>query len=378
MVSSRGKILAVMPTRTCTAACRHCGSFSSPRVKESLPRATITASISQAAALGFVLVVFTGGEATLAWDDLLAGIALARSCGLQTRLVTNAHWAESEFAAREVVAALQRAGLDQLNISTGDEHARFVSLERVALGISAGLSHGYTVQVMVEYRKERKVTKQTLLEHPLLRQRLDRERIEIIESPWMPLSPTRVGEYGEGDTVDADSIHARGPCTSVLESYTVHPDGKVSACCGLGMELIEELYAGDASGADFLANAVADAEGDLLKLWLRYKGPEKILAWAAERDPSIDWQNMYAHNCQACQRVYRDPKVAAVIRSRHDEAIAEIVESVVFDEVLFPGMRNQGGTEMMGSESEQHATVAPIRRLPLVEQDLISGLPTQH
>jgi len=351
-ISSRDKILAVMPTRTCTAACRHCGSFSSPRVKETLEPSIIRASIEQAAELGFALVAFTGGEATLAWDALLEGIALAHSLGLRTRLVTNAHWAKSPGEAATVVAALQEVGLDELNVSTGDEHVRFVDLDCVALAIATGLDFGYTMNVMVEYRKHRSVTKTVLIAHPLLHHHPHRDKIQVVESPWMPLSPERLGDYAVGEMVDGDNVHERGPCTSVLESYTVHPDGKVSACCGLGMELIEELYAGEARGSDFLANAIVDAEGDLLKLWLRYKGPEKILAWAAERDPSIKWEGMYAHNCQACQRVYRDSKVVDVILAHHEEAKSEIIESLVFDEVLYPLIR---GNACAQTSSEQTA-----------------------
>lgn len=337
-VTGGGKVLAVMPTRTCTAACRHCGSFSSPRVDQSLDVAVVPEAIRQAAELGYVLIAFTGGEATLAWDALIDGIALTRSLGMTSRLVTNGHWADTPAAAARVVAALRAAGLDELNVSTGDEHARFVPLDHVANALVAGLDDGFEPQVMIEYRRQRSVTKDGLLVHPLLADRPDRDRIGVVESPWMPLSPRRKADYADGDAVNGVNVHERGPCTSVLESYTVHPDGKVSACCGLGMELIPELYAGEAVGPSFLADAMADAEGDLMKLWLRYRGPEKILAWAAQRDPTIEWEGLYAHNCQACQRVYRDPKVVAVIKARHEEAIAEIIESVVFDEAIYPRM----------------------------------------
>jgi organic radical activating enzyme len=337
-VISGEKILAVMPTRTCTAACRHCGSFSGPHTLETLDRSIIRDTIAQAAALDFYLVAFTGGEATLAWDALIEGLQLTRAHGMKSRLVTNGHWASSVEEAAKVVRDLREAGLDEFNISTGDEHVRFVSLDHVARAIIAALEQAYDVHVMVEYRRERLVTKDTLLSHPLLEKRGDREKIAVVESPWMPLSPRRVGRYRDGDTVDGVNVHLRGACTSVLQSYTLHPDGALSACCGLGMELIPELYTVHNSGESFLADAIADAEGDLIKLWLRYKGPEKILQWASERDPSIRWQGMYAHNCQACQRVYRDPKVAAAIRAGADEAIAEVLESVVFDEAVYPAV----------------------------------------
>jgi hypothetical protein len=54
-------------------------------------------------------------------------------------------------------------------------------------------------------------------------------------------------------------------------------------------------------------------------------GPEKIVAWAATKDPTIKWENMYAHRCQACMRIYRDPKVKAVIIEHIQELMAEMV-----------------------------------------------------
>jgi hypothetical protein len=44
---------------------------------------------------------------------------------------------------------------------------------------------------------------------------------------------------------------------------------------------------GVSKGETFLAQAVEASESDFLKVWIHFMGPEKILAWAAEKEPSI-------------------------------------------------------------------------------------------
>ncbi|GAB03694.1 hypothetical protein GOAMR_04_00110 [Gordonia amarae NBRC 15530] len=97
---------------------------------------------------------------------------------------------------------------------------------------------------------------------------------------------------------------------------TVLPDGKTMACCGLGTQSIDELNIGHVD-VDDLATARTRAEADFLKRWIRDEGPERILQWTAARDETIIWENLYAHRCQACKRVYSDPKVESVLRDHY-------------------------------------------------------------
>lgn len=330
------KVLSILPTRRCTAACRHCGSLSSPKAKDTLSREVVLDAIKQAAELDFKLIAFTGGEATLEWETLSCAVEFARDLHLRTRLVTNAHWAESRKRAQEVIQTFRRWGLDELNVSTGDEHARFVPLEFVINSLVEGVLAGYDMQLMIEYRKDRVITKDRILIH-LTMMNLPSElfsKIEITESPWMPLSPNQFSSYGMGQTVSHDNVSLREGCKSILQTYAIEPDGQVAACCGLGVSLIPELSECDVSIPNFLKHALTQAENDFLKMWLRYEGPEKILAWASQKDASILWEGQYAHNCQACQKIYRDPKVQAVIEHYYEEVLANVATSVVIDEKL--------------------------------------------
>ena len=332
------KTLSVMPTFTCTAACEDCGTLSSPQDRTNLPLERILTAIDQAKEAGFFNVVFTGGEATLRWKDLLTSIAHAKKLGLPTRVVTNAYWATTPQRAAERLDRLIAAGLDEINFSTGDEHVRFVPVERVVHATVATLERQMRVHIMVELRRERRVTREDILEHPLFLA-LDeevRDRLTLSESPWMPLDPMTRGKYPEGVAINVGNVGMCTGCDSVLQTYVMQADGRVSACCGLGMRLIPELHTGVIEGDDFLVRAIEEAENDFLKVWLRYKGPEKILAWAAEKDPSIGWEDMYAHRCQACVRIYQDPKVAEIVRRHYMEMYADVLQSAYLDDEYTP------------------------------------------
>jgi hypothetical protein len=96
------------------------------------------------------------------------------------------------------------------------------------------------------------------------------------------------------------------------------------ACCGLGTQAIPELEVGHLS-TDSFSEVDRRISNDFLKRWIKVEGPERILAWAATKDASIDWEYKYAHRCQACKRLYSDERVRAAIQEFHEEKIADVL-----------------------------------------------------
>lgn len=297
-------------------------------------------SIDQAKKLGFLNVVFTGGEATMRWAELVEAIRYADNLEIPTRVVTNAYWATNDEEASRRIHELADAGLKEINYSTGDEHIRFIPLENVVNAIMATLRLPLVMAVMIELRASRQITKEFLLAHPKIKplSDQDKEKIRIIESPWMPLNPSTIESYPEGTAINSDNIASTSGCDSVLQTYVMQADGRIGACCGLGMRVTPELNVGVAKGDNFLENAIQDAEGDLLKLLLHYKGPDKLLAWASTKNPEILWENLYAHKCQACLRIYKDPKVADVVRQHHTDLIADVLQAAWMEEEFYPSL----------------------------------------
>lgn len=257
---------------------------------------------------------------------------------MKTRLVTNAYWATSAAESARRVRLLVDAGLNELNFSTGDEHVRFIPLDNVARAVVAAVSQLSSVSVMIELRAERRITRETLLEHPLIQCQSPETIafVNIIESPWMPLNPSKHERYPDGMAATSENVHVKKGCDSVLQTYVLAGDGRVASCCGLGMRLIKELNVGEAKGDDFLANAIEDSENDFFKVLLHYRGPERILAWAASKNENIKWDGMYAHKCQACIRIYKDPMVREVVREHYSELYASTLQSIWLEEEFVP------------------------------------------
>jgi organic radical activating enzyme len=336
------RTLSVMLTHKCNAECADCGTLSGPKVGGRADIASVTAAIEGGPANGFVNVVFTGGEPTIYFEDLLVCIAHARAHHLTTRVVTNGGWCRTAARTAGKLDRLIEAGLDEINFSTGDEHVRFVPLDLVVNGIVAALDRKLPVHLMIEKRRERGVTRDTVLAHPMLAAREDRDMLGISESPWMPLNPYVTQAYDAGTTANRENISSFGGCDSVLQTYVLHPANEVTSCCGIGARMIPELRAeSDFSKADrdSMGGIIAEAEEDFLKLWLRQEGPEKILQWASGHDESIEWENLYAHRCQACARLYRDPKVRGVLAQHYAEKIPDVLARSLLFEVQTTGGR---------------------------------------
>ena len=81
------------------------------------------------------VLVLTGGECFLLGDTLVRIIQYATYKGLKTRVVTNGYWANTYESAFNRLKPLVNAGLYEINFSTGDEHAEFVSPENFAYNL---------------------------------------------------------------------------------------------------------------------------------------------------------------------------------------------------------------------------------------------------
>jgi hypothetical protein len=199
---------------------------------------------------------------------------------------------------------------------------------------------------MVESTKERSITAASVKQNPeyeALTATFPDARIHVLESPWMPMSPYRAITYPDGMAVNRGNLASRAGCNSCLSTTTIQADGRIAACCGLGTRSIPELQIGHISTTS-LREADKSAADDFLKRWIRVEGPEHVLAWAATHDEKIEWENMYAHRCQACLRLYKDSRVRAVIREHHKEKMTD----VIFAEWLlyfFDGSAREHSTE---------------------------------
>ncbi len=54
----------------------------------------------------------------------------------------------------------------------------------------------------------------------------------------------KTNSYRDGSTVNWGNVATRTGCTSILSTTAVQADGRIGACCGLGMRTVPELQVG--------------------------------------------------------------------------------------------------------------------------------------
>jgi hypothetical protein len=324
----RPRVVTILGTYRCTAACKDCCFDSNPGVSGRLTLDRIIDFIDQAAQLRSVrMVVFSGGECFLLGADLVKAVAYGTGKGLETRCVTNGYWAKSRKHGETTLRALRAAGLSELNISTGDLHQQFVSEETVVNAAELGLACGLNrTLVVVELRQGSRVTAATLLNNARLRACLDEHgesRFGIIQSPWMPMDSRRVSEQTGERLLSRHTLPTKGGCRSIFTTAVLTPSSSVGVCCGLSRERIPELNFSQVERG--LEAILEEAGRDFIKIWLFVDGPERILAWAASKDRTIEWENRYAHHCHACLALFDDARVRETILKHYRERIDDVL-----------------------------------------------------
>jgi organic radical activating enzyme len=320
--------LTILGTYRCTAMCKDCCFDSNPWIRQRLDLETICSFIEAASSYPSLQnVVFSGGECFLLGKDLATAVQAAARKGLRTRCVTNGYWAKSVRHGRKRLQELKDAGLCELNISTGDYHQQWVPEESVvnAAFLSVELELDSTV-IVVELQKSRRVTVDRLLQNPRLRalnENSPSNHFSIIESPWMPMDAGEKIDQHPERLLSRQNLHLRSGCKSVFTTVVVTPTRKVGFCCGLSRELIPELNA--EWGEKSLFELLDEAGRDFIKIWLFVDGPEKILAWAASKNPAIDWEHRYAHQCHACLALFHDPLVRRTLAERYRERVDDVL-----------------------------------------------------
>lgn len=320
--------LTLLPTYQCTAACKNCCFGCHFAVEGRIPQDRLLRYIREAKDIPSLrLIVFSGGECFLLDKDLDEAVEEASLNGVITRCVTNGYWAKTPELARARIQTLAARGLDELNISTGDFHQRWIGIDRVGYAAEAAVNEGLQTVIMVEIHEGRKFDGNSLVDTPSIKRITAnpqlRQRFQIVESPWISnKSEIRVEQPPER-LISRANLNAAGGCGSVLSSVVISPAEYLNACCGLAHEQIPKMRLGSLRSRS-IAVLIEEAREDFLKQWIMIEGPLKILEWSAEKDPTIQWEDRYAHICDACRRLHTDERVLEIV-ARHAESKASEV-----------------------------------------------------
>lgn len=322
----------VLTTFKCTATCPECCFECSPNNEKMLSYDEIVKFLKECSdEWGIKRVIWSGGECFLLGEDLKRGLAYAKSLGMHSRCVTNGFWAVSEEIAYEKLKELHDLGLEELNLSTGDEHQIYVSEEKILNATIAAAKLNIRVVISVETREKTRVTRESFINSSRYQSQIEKtdlkKLVSVISAIWVSYHTDTVFEYSANSE---DYVKYQG-CDSLFESICLTPNKTIIGCCGLSVEHIPEMTIGKIE--DKLTEAYARQMQDFLKIWLYVDGPKKILDHVQEWDKTISVPK-FMHACQVCAYIYQNPKIQEVIRLNFKECYREVLERFIAKQTL--------------------------------------------
>jgi hypothetical protein len=320
-------MLSIFTTRRCTAACDHCCVGASPRATAAIPVERIHRLIDEAARIpSMELIAFTGGECFLLGGDLDDAVGHAKGNGFTTRVISNGYWAVNERAARRRIGGLRARGLDEMMLSTGTFHQRFVPVERIVHAARAAAEAGILTRISVEECDQSAFDDTLLLAE--LAGPIGRKQIYVARSPWT----TDAGGRGETSLtherwMSGATDRAEGRCAQVLTVIAVTPDQQLVACCGFPLEELPQLRIGSVAHRA-LDDVLHETPDELLKMWLHVAGPSGIADFVARHVPGYALPPSPSI-CQSCITLLRDRTAMRVVAEHADEIVQSVADAYV-------------------------------------------------
>lgn len=321
-------MLNFITTNKCTAACTNCCFQCSPKRREKLSLEDMKNYIDQSiiAYPSIKVLVFTGGECFTLKKDLDKIIKYGSEKSLITRVVTNAYWAKSFKSAYLRLKELVKMGLNEVNISTGDEHQEWVPYEYVVNAIVASLKLNLPVVVNIESAPSSSFKSEKMKTDARIKKYLDdtQKRLIIMNGIWIPINEPSEKENKEIDAIDNKIFCTNGRCRTLFEAVSIDPYHRMSACCGLTSENNTFLQLG--STKKHLIKELYEYQfSDFIKIWLYTEGPLKILNFINHQKgvPPIDFTSK--HLCQICNEIFQDRENILILRENYKSVFSNVM-----------------------------------------------------
>ncbi|MCI0469409.1 MAG: radical SAM protein, partial [Nitrospirae bacterium] len=308
--SLRDDLLVFVYTTECPLTCDYCCHPTEIYGRGVIETGKTVNIIKESIAIGSISrVIFTGGEPFLFYDDILGILREFPSSGMKFRIVTSAFWAENKEKTLSLLAPLQKAGLDELSISTDPSHQKFVPIEYVKNAVYAALSMGMTAEIASTFWRPGMDIRDTLC--------LDEHRnIKYVQGPVMPIGRARHVKSTWRDYCFEKPPSMAGGCREQGEGMdiTIYPDGSVYPCCSGGFNVEAGLSAGNIY-QEPLADIAERMWSDPFVRVMLGGGADMIYKLSRLRDPDVykmlpDDSDMCTI-CQICVKIRRDKELMA-------------------------------------------------------------------
>lgn len=309
-------MMSFVTTNKCTASCNNCCFDCGPQREDRLQAHEMISYIDQATSTypSIKLLVISGGECFTLGKDLNAVVKHGAIKGLIVRIVTNSYWAKSFKVAYLKLFDLKRAGLKELNISTGDEHQEFIPYEYIVNSIIASIKLSLEIVVNVESSSISKFSAKDIYSDYRIKKYSTHPQLKIVNGSWIAFKKStaelRKIEEESSKTNAFSTILTQKRCDGLFNSINIDCYHQLNACCGLTLNYIPYLKLGELKN-NSIKKLYEQQFNDFLKIWLFVDGPKKILQYCLKkRGLGVEIENV--HLCQMCIEVFKEDNINVI------------------------------------------------------------------
>lgn len=267
------------------------------------------------------LLVLTGGECFTYGDSLAELIKYASTRHkMFVRIVTNAYWAPSTEKAIRRLSPYVEAGLNEINLSTGDDHLEFVPLTNIKNACLASVELGLSPLVNIETRSDRLFSVNNFLKDNHLRKLVLDKKVQVINGIWVSFKK----EHNQQSKNPAHLTYPHTRCNNLFNSINIDPEHRMLACCGLTAKYTKFLDLGNLKKKSIKSLFNKQFE-DFLKIWIFTEGPHKILRFIskyAHINPE-EFENL--HDCQVCAIIFNNDTCQTILKEHYKEIYSNVI-----------------------------------------------------
>lgn len=311
------KRLGFSVTKACPLRCSHCSVSADPKLGHTTYPPSFTVKVvsemPDIASAGIRYIDFTGGEPVLAEDFVTNVAKAAKSVGIQTGIVTAAHWAFNREKAKKTIEKF--IDIDGWDISTDVYHLDFVSLEKVQLAYDL-LKHEYGKAPLIRVAYHEPFTEEDCKLILQLDQLFGRD------IGFQPIGPVgRARSFVDDGAATPDS-YDKSPCPST--GLLIQPFGIAVSCCA---PLSHEDYDHPLR----LGNAFQEPLAIIINRWrtnpllqtIRLWGFEPVINWLEEANYPLE-KILKDKSCQTCVSLIQDRNACDIAFSRASEFLHKL------------------------------------------------------
>lgn len=259
----------------------------------------------------------TGGECMINRANVEGIIEYGNEKGLTVSILTNAFWAKTPTGSIRILRKLKNKGLTSIVVTTGENHMKVIPFSNARNAAIAAARIGLKTFMRVESHYNDVPVKVKIATDEELKYMTNSGRLLISYDTWMDF--VKKGRTYKSSYIDGKDLDV---CPHLFTSVPVNPYGEVFSCCGLPATRVPYLRLGNIH-RDPIKEIYERAFSDVLKVWIKRKGPYHILKYVQDKT-GWKFDRHTSHICDHCRVIMTDPRILPFLRENYFDYIREV------------------------------------------------------